>query len=153
MTDRDRAASKARLHDRLARRYEVPIELQNSKPMVTWRRFGCNHRLLRVYLTPRGWLLVADRIRVPLEEWLNRIGDDYSLDEYRAGRVFATNARKVAGHEKLLPLNTTGWPTGTFELGCRDGAGLFELSDLIADVEDVRTTHRSNERTKVGRVV
>ncbi len=149
-TDRDPAAARARLHDTLAG-YGVPREMRNSPPAVTWRHDGCHKRLLRLYLTPRGWLLLTDETRLSLPEWIDRSGVEYDVDDFREGRVAAFNKRKVSGHERLLPLDVADWPSGAFEIGCRvHGMGRYRLDNLQADALDFRATRRAVARSKVS---
>ncbi|WP_248240263.1 hypothetical protein [Microbacterium kunmingense] len=139
-------ATKARLH-----RYQqnLPSSLQNSPPLVTWRHDACNSRILRLYLLPAGWLLVSDDVRVPLAEWIERAGVDYTVDDFREGRVAAFNKREVKGHERLLPHDVDEWPAGVFEIGCRKhGLGTYQLSDLATDAREARETRRRVERAK-----
>lgn len=140
--ERDTAAAKARLHDKL-REFDVPSELLNSPPVVTWRHAGCRARLLRLYATPRGYLLLSDSTRVTLPEWITRTGIPHTVEDFRAGEVAAFDKRKVAGHERVLPLDTGLWPRGLFELGCsKHGMAKYDLSELSEDVASYRTTRR-----------
>lgn len=142
------AAVKVRIHDAGTNR--SALERSNTPPLVVWRHDGCGGRLLRLYLVPTGWLLISDDARVSLEEWITRTGIDATTDDFRDGRVGAFSKRVVEGHERLLPHATSDWPSGSFELACRQhGFGAYELGDLATDAEEARAKRRRVQRSKV----
>ena len=55
------------------------------------------HRMLRVFRLGTGWHLLGDRFPVPPQEWLDRIGSDWTADDVKEGRVVALNEREVDG--------------------------------------------------------
>lgn len=149
---RHQAAVRARMHDSVPNL--LPIEYRNSPPLVVWRHSPCNSRILRLYLVPEGWMLVTDDVRVSLEEWVQRAGIEYSVDDFRAGRVAAFSKREVKGHERLLPHETHEWPEGSFEIGCRKhGLAPYVLTDLASDADEARRTRRRVERSKLPSTV
>lgn len=120
----------------------------HQPPVVVWR---CNnkppHRLLRVFLSPDGWHLMGDRLRVPVEEWLQRTGSDLTVEDLRDGSAEAMNKRTVQGVDRALPLDIDAWPAGVrFEVGCRCGTVWAHLDWLADDARRARDT-----RTQVVR--
>jgi hypothetical protein len=136
---------RARAHDALAKRgYELPAEVRNAPPLVTWFHAGCRRRVLRLYLTPNGWFMLSERFSLPLDQWLDRVG--LSRAEYEAGVV--TDAGRVNGHQRTLPLTTSDWPQGEFEIGCsRHLIGRLPLADLASDADTARVTRRAIRRS------
>ena len=70
-------------------------EFDHQPPAVVWL---CpkRHRMLRVFRLRTGWHLLGDRFPVPMHDWLNRIGSEWTADDVREGRVVALNEREVA---------------------------------------------------------
>lgn len=139
----DPAAARARTHD--ATRGFGAVD--SDPPVIVWKCASKKrHRLLRVYRTPRGWLLLSDSFSRPLDEWLKRIGAEHTVDDMREGRVAAFHAREVAGHQRMLPLDVDDWERARFELGCRCGTGWHGLATVAEDARKFLATHRRVER-------
>lgn len=149
--------AKIRINDQTRKKgYALPPNMRLSPPLVVWKRKGCRHRLLRVFLDPEGWHVVTDGFREDAAAWMERMkaakpdnsDSNFSLDAHRSGAAFYAGIRDVEGIYRTLPLETAGWPAGvTFEIGCRDANRYVELDLLISDVRDARATHRRKERS------
>lgn len=114
----------------------------HQPPVVVWR---CGHKpphlMLRVFVSPDGWHLVGQRLRLHLDEWLKRMGSGYTVDDVRDGKVEAMNKRRAQGVDRMLPLDVDTWPTGVrFEVGCRCATVWADLDWLAADARRARDT-------------
>lgn len=106
-------------------------EFDYQPPAVVWLCLK-KHRMLRVFRTRNGWHLLGDRFRVPMQEWLDRIGSGWTADDIHEGRVVAMGGRWVRGRNELLQLDIETWHfTGKpFEVGCRCGVVRANLEGL-----------------------
>ena len=122
----------------------------HQPPVVVWR---CAHKpphlMLRVFVSPDGWHLVGERLRVPLDQWLDRTGSKFTVDDLRDGKAEAMNKRRVQGVDRLLPIDIDSWPTDVrFEVGCRHGGGVWaEIAWLAEDARQARNTKKPVRRT------
>ena len=110
-------------------------------PAVIWRCADKKqHLVLRVFLDRDGWLVVRERIRIPLPEWIERAGVPFTVEDVRAGKpgATATNARRVTPEDKRLPFDLDAWPTGVFEAGCPCGAVEVDIAVLADDCRRAR---------------
>lgn len=150
MTDK---AHRTAARDAMFRQFGDPTS-KGSPPIVTWR---CTERciLLRVYLTPEGWVLDGQDFKVPMDEWVRRttsegqvLGDvEQSLETYREGKWAAFNPRQVDGIQKVMPLDLDQWEHARFEVGCRHGHGHQHTADLAEDCSTMRATRRAVMRS------
>ena len=124
---------------------------RTSPPVVIWR-CADRHLVLRVFLDRAGWLVVRERIRIPMPEWIERVGAPFTVEDVREGKpgASANSARRVTPEDKRLPLNLDAWPTGeVFEAGCRCGAVQVDIAALADDcrrARDLRTQVVGNVR-------
>ena len=127
---------------------------RTSPPVVIWRCADTKrrHLVLRVFLDRDGWLVVRESFRVPMQEWIERAGVPYTVEDVRDGVVgtHAADARRVTPEDKLLPLNVDAWPTGVFEAGCKCGGAvqvdIAALADDCRRARDLRTQVVGNIR-------
>lgn len=140
MSDPERAG-RVRMRDRTGNN----DAFGHQPPVVVWR---CNksHRMLRVFLARNEWHLMGDRLRVPLDDWLERTGGEYTVDDVREDRVGTMGQRRVEGVAQVLPLDIDTWPAGRFEVGCRCGTVWAELSWLADDCRHAAQTRRAVTR-------
>lgn len=148
------AATRARTA-RVLRRHGVQ-DARTARPVIQWRGAGCRCALLRVYLTPQGWVLDGEDFRESVPRWIDRINPDgtatlddgtpLTLDAYRAGRWAAFDRREIAGVQRLLPLDVEAWGGARFEVGCRHGQTRCDLADLADDAREVRHARRAVSR-------
>ena len=124
-------------------------EIFNDRPVVEWR-CGKRHSLLQVYKTRGGWRVHRERFPVPMQDWLDRTGSGWTVDDIRERRELVMNARQVGGPDKVLPLDIDRWPSADrFEIGCRCKAVWVGLDKLAEDCRRARAEHRTIER-KIG---
>lgn len=164
MSDGDRGMPQARVvaRARFARQVAragaaVPPEFRTARPVIEWRRKACRCWLLRVHLTPNGWVLEGRPFTVSTSDWVDRVGKagTHTLEDgtpmdlaaYRAGKFTSSSPRTVEGVTKLLPLDASEWPTAKFELGCPHWSGYRGLEDLAHDVTEFRKRRRAVSRT------
>lgn len=139
--------------------YPVPTKHRGSPPMIEWRAGDCRCWLLRVYLTPEGWVMHGRTFTVGLDEWIERINPDgtrtiptdngplpLTVDTYRANLWSAFNAGEVPGVQGMLDLDPDTWKPAKFEVGCNHGQVFAPLSDLADDVRAVRRDQRKMAR-------
>jgi hypothetical protein len=114
-------------------------------PLVTWRRAGCRHRLLRVYLSPGGWQVVGEPFRERSDDWLAR------LPAHKRDQTDMSNKRKVPANTMVFPLDIDAWSKSThLEVGCYDAVGEVPFAFLIEDVNRARDTRAAVERELSG---
>lgn len=110
-------------------------------PLIVWRRNGCRHRLLHVYLSPTGWRVVADGMREDSQAWLRR------TPAWKRGSIDIARLRSVPTYEDTYPLELDRWPSWThLEVGCDDGSGEAPFEWLIEDARKVRAVHGAVHR-------
>lgn len=138
---------------RLSARTKHP-KYEHSPPVVVW---WCRHkprrRILRVFLTRGGWHVLGNEFRVPMEEWLKRVGSDLTAEDIHAGRATTMSGRDVSGVDQWLPLDIDSWQpsAGTFEVGCACRAESPRNADIKWLAEDCR--HAREERRAIERVI
>ena len=121
----------------------------HQPPVVVWRcAHKPPHRVLRVFVSPDGWHLVGERLRVPLDQWLDRTGSTFTVDDLREGKAEAMNKRRVQGVDWLWPLDIDLWQHGkAFEVGCRCGVVAAQVDWLADDARRARDTRTQVVRT------
>ncbi|ORV33942.1 hypothetical protein AWC00_26640 [Mycobacterium conspicuum] len=103
--------------------------------------------MLRLFKYRDEFRVVGETFRVPLPDWLRRVGSPYTADEVRAGDAVALNPGKVIGMDESLPLDIALWPTGVrAEVGCRCKVTTVPIAQLAADVKQTDTTKSTCER-------
>lgn len=114
---------------------------RTQPPVVVWR---CpkRHLLLRVFVTRGGWLVTREDFKVPLTDWLARVGAPFTAEDVRAGRAVKPICR-VSTEDHTLPLDIGAWPTGRpFEVGCRcrpQSVDIGLLAEHCRQARDTRT--------------
>lgn len=139
-------ATRVRMSDMLsAKGYAIPPGYRHSAPVVVWKTSGCTRkrrqcRVLRAFRSPNGWLVLGDNFRVPPDEWLRRVGTDYTMEQRDRAEVYLVNLRKVRGVEETLPndLGANAWSSGELEVGCDHGCIRLPLSALLDDCRAVQ---------------
>ena len=157
-TKRRSLTTRIRVSDRIIRQGgAVPVTYQHAGPMVVWHRRGCRCRLLRVFLSPEGWTLLAEDFRVKPDDWLRRIdavdeagnprevdGVPVTVEARDEGQLWLANLRQVQGIERQYPLDVDSWPDplAHFEVGCDDETSDALLSDVADDCRQAIRTGR-----------
>ena len=113
---------------------------RTAPPVVVWR---CTkgHLLLRVFVTLGGWLVTRQDFKVPLADYLPRVGSPFTADDVRAGRAVKPITR-VSTEDHTLPLDIDTWPSGQFEVGCRcrpQSVDIALLAQHCRQAADTRT--------------
>jgi hypothetical protein len=122
----------------------------HQPPVIVWYcAHKPRHMMLRVFVSPDGWRLVGERLRLPLDQWLDRTGSTVTVDDLREGKAEAMNKRRVQGVDWLWPLDIDQWQNGrAFEVGCRRGIVVAAQVDWLADdARRARDTHKQVVRT------
>ena len=94
-----------------------------------------------------GWHLLGDKFEVPVPEYIDRIGTEYTADDIREGRVVAIDARHVEGHDRMLPPDIDTWPAVRFEVGVGARRPVSVWSVLAADCRRAQVEHTTIKRT------
>lgn len=124
-------------------------QFDHSPPVVVWRCPNSPpHTLLRVYRTRNTWHLLGNGFRVPLKDYLKRIGSDWTVDDFKKGKVGALDPHRVEPIDKELPLDIDAWPAGVqFEVGCHCKPVMIGLDVLAEDCRRARDERRCVKRT------
>lgn len=104
-----------------------PTNRKAETVAVRWHRRGSRRRVLVAFVTPGGWKVVT--------------GEE---------RAIVGGVRVTRGREQLLPLELSDWPAGDLQIGARDDRTSAPLSDLAADCQQFRATHKLVEREISG---
>ena len=118
----------------------------HAPPVVLWRCAQCKQqsRMLRVYLTRTGWLVMREQLKVPLADWLEHTGTDMTVEDVRGGLAATMGEKRINLDDRELPLDIDTWPSGDrFQIGCRrcgsGWAGIGWLAEDCCRARDTRT--------------
>jgi hypothetical protein len=133
---------------------DVTRQGAGTPPVVVWKCAGKRHTMLRVFLNKGGWHVLGNSFRVPLREWLERQGAQFTVEDIheRADTdlplAMPIDAHRIEGVDQELPLDVGAWPVDIpLGIGCGCGQTIADLTALAADCVTARDTRNAVYRS------